>query len=109
MLESALVVMAGGGLYWRFAKWLRQKESLIHSQVGVSGAIAAVRRELFRPIPHGTLLDDVYWPLQVAMQGYRVVHDDRARAFDRLPENPRDEFRRKVRTLAGNFQLARML
>src|SRR5260370_19027217 len=39
------------------------------------------------------------------MCGYRVVHDERARAYDRLPEHPRDEFRRKVRTLAGNYQL----
>jgi biofilm PGA synthesis N-glycosyltransferase PgaC len=104
-LETAPGVMAGVGFYWRFEKWLRRKESQLHSQAGVTGAISAVRRSLFRPIPAGTLLDDVYWPLQVAMQGYRVVHDDRARAFDRLPENPGDEFRRKVRTLAGNFQL----
>jgi biofilm PGA synthesis N-glycosyltransferase PgaC len=105
VLEAAPGVMAGVGLYWRLEKWLRRKESQLHSQVGVTGAISAVRRHLFRPIPVGTLLDDVYWPLQVAMQGQRVVHDDRARAFDRLPEHARDEFRRKVRTLAGNFQL----
>jgi biofilm PGA synthesis N-glycosyltransferase PgaC len=104
-LETAPGMMAGVGLYWRFEKWLRRKESQVHSQVGVTGAICAVRRTLFRPIPAGTLLDDVYWPLQVAMQGYRVVHDDRARAFDRLPEKSHDEFRRKVRTLTGNFQL----
>jgi biofilm PGA synthesis N-glycosyltransferase PgaC len=108
-LEAAPGVMAGVGIYWRFEKWLRQMESQIHSQVGVTGAISAVRRPLFRPIPPGTLLDDVYWPLQVAMQGYRVVHDARALAFDRLPEKPQDEFRRKVRTLAGNFQLAARL
>lgn len=106
VLESASGVMAGVGLYWRLEKWLRKKESEIGSQVGVTGSIAACRRELFRPIPQGTLLDDVWWPMQVAMQGKRVVHDERARAFDRLPENPRDEFRRKTRTLAGNFQLA---
>ena len=64
-----------------------------------------MRRSLFRPIPRGTLLDDVYWPLQVAMQRRRVVHDGSAVAYDRLPECPRDEFRRKVRTLCGNFQL----
>ncbi len=109
VLETAPGVLAGVGLYWRFEKWLRRQESLIRSQVGVTGAIAAVRRPLFRPIPAGTLLDDVYWPLQVAMQGLRVVHDERARAFDRLPERPRDEFRRKVRTLAGNFQLVARL
>jgi hypothetical protein len=60
---------------------------------------------LFREIPGRTILDDVYWPMRVVMQGFRVVHDGRAQAFDRLPEKPRDEFRRKVRTLSGNFQL----
>src|SRR5262249_51180948 len=60
-------------------------------------------------VPAGTILDDVYWPLAVARAGHRVVHEGRARAFDRLPETARDEFRRKVRTLTGNFQLmARM-
>ncbi len=105
VVESSPGVMAGVGLYWRYEKWLRQTEAAVHSTVGVTGAICALRRELFRPIPAGTVLDDVYWPLQVAMQGYRVVHDREALAFDRLPERPRDEFRRKVRTLSGNFQL----
>lgn len=98
-------VMAGFGLYWRFEKWLREQEGLLYSTVGATGAISAVRRELFRPIPPGTILDDVYWPLWVVMQGYRVVHDSRAHAYDRLPSAPADEFRRKVRTLSGNFQL----
>jgi cellulose synthase/poly-beta-1,6-N-acetylglucosamine synthase-like glycosyltransferase len=97
--------MSGVGLYWRYETWLRCQESAVGSQVGVTGAICAVRRELFRPVPVGTLLDDVYWPLNVAMQGFRVVHDSRALAYDRLPERARDEFRRKVRTLAGNLQL----
>jgi hypothetical protein len=34
-----------------------------------------------------------------------VLLDRDAHAFDRLPDNPHDEFRRKVRTLSGNFQL----
>jgi poly-beta-1,6-N-acetyl-D-glucosamine synthase len=109
MLESAPGVLAGVGMYWRFEKWLRKQESRLGSQVGVTGAISAVRRSLFRAIPPGTLLDDVYWPMHVVLQGYRVVHDERAKAFDRLPEDPRDEFRRKVRTLAGNFQLLTLL
>jgi cellulose synthase/poly-beta-1,6-N-acetylglucosamine synthase-like glycosyltransferase len=95
----------GVGLYWKFEKWLRRKASLLGSQVGVTGAICAVRRELFVPVPPGTMLDDVYWPLCVAMKGKRVVHDCRAFAYDRLPDRAGDEFRRKVRTLAGNFQL----
>jgi cellulose synthase/poly-beta-1,6-N-acetylglucosamine synthase-like glycosyltransferase len=104
-LESAHGVLAGAGFYWNYEKWLRARESLLHSLVGVTGAVSAVRRELFRPIPPGTLLDDVYWPLQVAMQGRRVVHDENAVVLDRLPESTGDEFRRKVRTLCGNFQI----
>jgi cellulose synthase/poly-beta-1,6-N-acetylglucosamine synthase-like glycosyltransferase len=109
IVESAPGVMTGVGLYWRFEKWLRQQESTVFSSVGVTGAISAVRRSLFWPIPPGTILDDVYWPLGVVLQGYRVVHDPRARAYDRLPERVQDEFRRKVRTLSGNFQLLRWL
>jgi cellulose synthase/poly-beta-1,6-N-acetylglucosamine synthase-like glycosyltransferase len=109
VVESAPGVLAGVALYWRFEKWLRVCESRVWSMVGATGAISAVRRELFRPIPPGTLLDDVYWPLCVAMQGRRVVHDPRAHAFDRLPPRASDELRRKVRTLTGNFQLLTLL
>jgi cellulose synthase/poly-beta-1,6-N-acetylglucosamine synthase-like glycosyltransferase len=103
-LESAPGSLAGVSLYWHFEKWLRHQKSRVWSMVGATGAISAVRRELFQPIPPGTVLDDVYWPLRVALQGRRVL-DPRARAYDRLPERVRDEFRRKVRTLSGNFQL----
>ena len=97
--------MSGVTLYWRYEKMLRRLEGRVWSVVGATGAISAVRRSLFRPIPAGTLLDDVYWPLSVALDGYRVIHDRRAIAYDRLPAAASDEFRRKVRTMSGNFQL----
>ncbi len=110
VLEEAPGVLAGVGLYWRYEKWLRRAESTLGSQVGVTGAISAVRRRLLpSSIPAGTLLDDIYWPLCVSMHGYSVVHDERAMAFDRLPDQPRDEFRRKVRTLTGNYQIMALL
>jgi biofilm PGA synthesis N-glycosyltransferase PgaC len=109
VIESSPGTIAGVGIYWRFEKWLRRRESEFHSMVSVSGSIAAVRRHLFTAIPKGCLLDDVFWPLSVAMQGYRVVHDHRAKAYDRLPDKTADEFKRKVRTLSGNFQLVRLL
>jgi cellulose synthase/poly-beta-1,6-N-acetylglucosamine synthase-like glycosyltransferase len=109
VLEAPNGALSGVGLYWRYEKWLRRNEGRLHSTVGVSGSISAVRRELFRPIPRGVLLDDVYWPLRVVMQGRRVVYDEDAIAYDRLPERTQDEFLRKVRTLSGNFQLAAVL
>jgi cellulose synthase/poly-beta-1,6-N-acetylglucosamine synthase-like glycosyltransferase len=105
ILQSTPGVNSGVGLYWRFEKWLRAKEAIVDSVVGVTGAICAVRRRLFDGIPAGIILDDVYWPMQIVMKGLRVQHDRRARAFDCLPNRPRDEFRRKLRTLSGNYQL----
>jgi len=104
-LESAPGVVAGVGLYWRYEKAIRKLESRLHSTAGATGAISAVRRELFCAIPIGTVLDDVYWPMRVVMGRRRVIHDGDAKAFDCLPGRARDEFRRKVRTLSGNFQL----
>jgi len=95
----------GLGLYWRLEKAIRARESRAGSCVGVSGAIYAVRRDLFDPLPEEVILDDVLVPMRVARRGLRVIFEPRARAYDQLPASEREEFRRKVRTIAGNFQL----
>ncbi len=98
----------GMGIYWRIEKKNRQLESASGSVVGATGAIYAVRRALLAPIPADTILDDVYLPLEVARQGSRVVFDERARAWDSPDLGAQREFRRKVRTLTGNYQLVQM-
>jgi GT2 family glycosyltransferase len=95
----------GTEMYWNFEKRLRWWESQVDSTVGVTGAITALRRRLFEPIPADIVLDDVAIPLRIARQGYRVTFEPRARAYDRLSTSGRHEFARKARTLAGNFQL----
>jgi len=97
------------GLYWRMERRLRADESRLEWLHGVSGAIHAVRRECFRPLPPGTILDDMWIPLQVAFAGQRVWLARDAVAIDRASATPGEEFARKLRTLAGNWQLiARM-
>jgi poly-beta-1,6-N-acetyl-D-glucosamine synthase len=95
----------GVGLYWRLEKSIRNWEGLAGSTVGATGAFYAVRKDLLSPLPLGTILDDVYIPLQVARQGSRVVFDPKAVAWDDFTPSPKQEFRRKVRTLVGNYQL----
>lgn len=95
----------GLGLYWSLEKRIRRLESETGSVVGATGALYAVRRELVVTIPPGTLLDDVYVPLCVAARNKRVIFEPEARAWDNIPDNPSREFRRKVRTLTGNYQL----
>ena len=98
----------GAGLYWRLEKKMRLWEALTGSMVGATGAIYAVRKELLVFLPEGTILDDMYIPLHVARQGRRVVCDFQARAFDPLAPSPGQEFRRKPRTLFGNYQLLQL-
>ena len=93
------------GLYWRYEKILRKAESDVDSTLGVTGAIYAMRRDLFETIPDDTILDDIEIPLRAFKKGYRVTFDGEAVATDTASTEIEAEFRRKVRTLAGNFQL----
>jgi poly-beta-1,6-N-acetyl-D-glucosamine synthase len=94
------------GLYWRYEKWIRKNLGRIDSILGATGCIYAMRRTLARPLPEGTLLDDVYLPLAAFFAGYRVILEDGAFAYDD-PASLRHEFRRKVRTQAGVLQVVR--
>jgi poly-beta-1,6-N-acetyl-D-glucosamine synthase len=99
---------AVGGLYWRYEQWIRDCEAKVDSPLGVYGGFYAIRRSLARTLPEGTILDDMLQPLSVIRQGYRSVLDLRARVYDTWPKSLRGEFHRKVRTLAGNFQLLQL-
>jgi cellulose synthase/poly-beta-1,6-N-acetylglucosamine synthase-like glycosyltransferase len=96
---------AVSGVYWRYEKWIRTCESICGSPVGVYGGFYAIRRELAVPQPPGMILDDMFQPLSIIRQGYRSVLDPQAYVYDTWPTKIEKEFHRKVRTLAGNFQL----
>ncbi len=91
--------------YWRYEKFVRNAESQMGSVIGVTGAIYALKKSCFRAIPAVTVLDDVLIPMQVVMQGKRVLFESKAIAYDIPSSDPVREKKRKIRTLAGNIQL----
>jgi poly-beta-1,6-N-acetyl-D-glucosamine synthase len=95
----------GTAFYWRYEKFIRSTEGQADSTVGATGAIYAIRRELFEPIPADTIVDDVLIPLRIVRKGYRVLFEPRARAYDQASATAQQEFVRKARTIAGTFQL----
>lgn len=103
--DAGSTIGDGVGLYWKYEKWLRRKESAVWSTLGATGAIYALRRHLWRPLPAETLLDDVLAPMRAVLAGYRIVFEEEARAFDRAASDAAAESRRKTRTLAGNYQI----
>lgn len=95
----------GVNAYWRMEKAIRLGESGVDSSIGCTGAVYAIRKEAFEPLPHDTILDDVVCPMRIALKGLRVRFEPDAPAFDPQPLDPDTEKRRKRRTLAGNFQM----
>jgi len=90
------------GLYWRYEMFLKTHESEIGAGLGVSGAIYAVRRAHFQPLPTETMADDLLQPLLIRLRthGDVVLHMG-ACAWQLTPQRVTDEFRRRVRTGAG--------
>lgn len=93
------------GLYWRIESALRQAESTLGWAHAASGAIYAIRTPLYQPLPDGLLLDDVWIPLQAVKRGFRIVDVPEALAVEPQAVDAGAEFKRKLRTLVGNWQL----
>lgn len=98
---------AGAGIdaYWKLERLIRRLESEIDSAIGCTGAIYALRREAYEPLPADTILDDVVIPMRALVAGGRVLFESEAMAFDPQELAPDHEKRRKIRTLAGNYQM----
>lgn len=95
--------------YWRYERWLRRWEARLHSSVGVTGSIYAMRRALWQPLPAGLILDDLFLPMRLALAGWRVGFTERAQAHDIRRFAAGQEYRRKVRTLTGVIQVCAWL
>ncbi len=91
-------------IYWRYERWIRKQQGKLDSMLSATGPFYSIRRELAVVMPEDTLLDDMYLPLAAFFRGYRLIVDEDARALDYVPPL-KAEFGRKVRTLAGNFQI----
>jgi cellulose synthase/poly-beta-1,6-N-acetylglucosamine synthase-like glycosyltransferase len=104
---SGNLILRGGsgvGLYWRYESWIRRSESAFRGMVGVTGSIYVIRAKDMKPLPPDIVLDDMWVPMQLRLGGQRIVLEPRAEAYDEAFDDRR-ELSRKIRTLAGNYQL----
>jgi biofilm PGA synthesis N-glycosyltransferase PgaC len=99
---------AGAGVYWKYENWIRKSEARFRSMLGVTGPIYVIRKSDLPEVPTDVILDDMWIPMQLRLQRRRLLFCAEAVALDEAFGDER-EFGRKVRTLAGNYQLfARM-
>jgi cellulose synthase/poly-beta-1,6-N-acetylglucosamine synthase-like glycosyltransferase len=97
-------------VYWRYENFLKEREAQLGALLGANGAVYAIRRERYVPIPADTIIDDFVIPLLMKLRSHgRIIYDCEALATEETPPHVRDEFRRRARIGAGGFQsLARL-
>ena len=92
------------GRFWNFELAVRRAHANMHSICAVTGAIYAIRRDLWQPLPPGAICDDLFVPMRIILAGKRVGFCESARALDSRVFTRAQEFQRKVRTLTGMLQ-----
>jgi cellulose synthase/poly-beta-1,6-N-acetylglucosamine synthase-like glycosyltransferase len=90
--------------YWRVETAIKLGEASVGGLLGANGGIYAIRRELYRPLPPDTIVDDFTVVMNVSALGWRTVFEPAAIAFEDTPPGIDDEFRRRVRIGIGNYQ-----
>jgi len=96
-------IAAGEQRYWNLDRMLKTAESRAGNVISATGAIYAVRRSLFRPVPDG-VTDDFFTSTGVIAQGYRLVFAPSAVAFEPVARSAELEFGRKVRVITRGLR-----
>lgn len=93
--------------YWQYERVLKFNESKISGLLGANGAIYAIRKNCFKAISPDTIVDDFTIVFQVAVDGGKVIYAPEAVAREEVAPSSADEYKRRVRIGAGNFQAFR--
>ncbi len=100
--EKGNVSGTGGGMYWRYETWVKKRESLMGSLIGVSGCLYAVRKSIYRPIPED-LISDFLIAFEVSRSGYRTVLEPKAISVESTEHRVEIEFKMRVRVALRTF------
>lgn len=93
----------GERAYWNFDRMLKKFQGKSGNTLAATGAIYAIRRALFQPIPDG-VADDFVTSTSVIAQGYRLVFAPDALAYEPVAATNQVEFGRKVRVIIRSWR-----
>lgn len=102
--EEGTIGGFGENAYWNYENWLKKLESDIYTTLGATGAVYAIRKALFTPLPlTKAVTDDFLIPIIILKKGYRIKYAPNAIAFEKSTNSVVSEFKRKSRIGAANF------
>jgi cellulose synthase/poly-beta-1,6-N-acetylglucosamine synthase-like glycosyltransferase len=93
----------GERVYWDYEIQLKKLETALGSMVGGDGAIYAIRRALWQPLPENAI-NDFLNPLQIVAAGWRGVYEPEAVCFEETAGAVRSEYQRRVRIVSRSWR-----
>ena len=106
---SASAVGSGEGWYWRYESWLKERDALLGSVMGVTGEVFAIRRACYEPLPADAVIEDFVLAVGQVAAGHRVAYAPLATAWETPSATWAGEFERKTRIVAGAWQALRWM
>jgi cellulose synthase/poly-beta-1,6-N-acetylglucosamine synthase-like glycosyltransferase len=85
--------------FWNYENLIKTLQSRIKTITGCCGCIYSVRKDLYTELPDN-IISDLVQPLWVIKQGYRVVFEDRALAYEETTKSVGEEFSMRVRVVS---------
>jgi cellulose synthase/poly-beta-1,6-N-acetylglucosamine synthase-like glycosyltransferase len=92
------------GAYWRYEMAVRGLESALGGITAGNGAIYAVRRAAYLPLP-ASASHDLSLPFELARHGGRSLYAAAARATEKMVPTLEGEFARKRRMMVGLWEI----
>ena len=84
---------------------LKHNEGIVLGKmIGPFGGCYAIRSNFFSKIPPKYLVDDFYIAMRAFEKGGKAINELDARCFEAISHDIKEEYRRKSRISAGNFQ-----
>lgn len=94
----------GESFYWEYENKIKELEGNFYTTFGATGAIYAIQRLLFKPLPtQKAIMDDFLIPMNVVEQGFRIIYDKSVFGWEEATDSAIKEFQRKIRIGAANF------
>lgn len=89
--------------FWNYENVIKLLQSKISTISGCCGCIYSVRRELYTPL-EPDVISDLVQPLHVIRQGYQVVFEDQALAYEETTQSTAEEFSMRVRVVTRGMR-----
>lgn len=100
---SGASIGVGSILFWKYENLIKRLQTSIKTITGCCGCIYSVRRSAYAPLP-ADIISDLVEPLKVVEQGYRIVFEPEAIAFEETTEETEEEFKMRVRVVTRGMR-----